>query len=233
MKLRCQIGSNSPLAKRKARMLSAASLPRKWSMRKICRSSKTSCRLAFSDRALSQVGAERLLHDDPAVLDQPGVAERVHHRERRLRRHREVVQPGVLLVAAALRLGDRGLEVVRPVGRPEEVLGELLELLLVLGVVAELLDRLAGEVDERLPGVLVERGADDLDVRQQARAPQVQHPGQQLAPAQVTGGTEQDDRRGRPRGALGRLMHRTSSGRRTPCRGTPRCPRSRPRARSR
>ena len=54
MKLRCQIGSNSPLAKRNARMLSAASLPRKWSMRKICDSSKTSWRLAFSDLALTR-----------------------------------------------------------------------------------------------------------------------------------------------------------------------------------
>ena len=36
MKFRFQIGSNSPLAKRKARMFCAASLPRKWSIRKIC-----------------------------------------------------------------------------------------------------------------------------------------------------------------------------------------------------
>ena len=35
MKLRFQIGSNSPFAKRNARMFCAASLPRKWSIRKI------------------------------------------------------------------------------------------------------------------------------------------------------------------------------------------------------
>ena len=37
---RFQIGSKSPLAKRKARMFWAASLPKKWSMRKTCSSSK-------------------------------------------------------------------------------------------------------------------------------------------------------------------------------------------------
>ena len=48
MKLRFQIGSNRPLAKRKARMFCAASLPRKWSMRKIWSSEKTSCSRALS-----------------------------------------------------------------------------------------------------------------------------------------------------------------------------------------
>ena len=52
MKLRFQIGSNRPLANRKARMFWAASLPRKWSIRKICRSSKVWCSLALSSTAL-------------------------------------------------------------------------------------------------------------------------------------------------------------------------------------
>ena len=88
MWLRCQIGSKSPLANRKARMFCAASLPRKWSIRKICSSSKTSCSSPFSLLGRGQVGAERLLHDDPAVLDQVRVAEHVHHREGGLRRAR-------------------------------------------------------------------------------------------------------------------------------------------------
>ena len=54
MKLLFQMGSNSPLAKRKARMFCAGSLPRKWSMRKICCSLKTSCKLAFKDMALGR-----------------------------------------------------------------------------------------------------------------------------------------------------------------------------------
>ena len=40
---RFHTGSNRPLANRNARMLSTDSLPRKWSMRKICDSSKTAC----------------------------------------------------------------------------------------------------------------------------------------------------------------------------------------------
>ncbi len=48
MNWRFQIGSNRPLANRNARMFCAASLPRKWSMRKICSSANTSCSRAFS-----------------------------------------------------------------------------------------------------------------------------------------------------------------------------------------
>src|SRR6516162_10185196 len=48
---RFQIGSKSPLANRNARMLSTDSLPRKWSIRNTCDSSKTACTAAFSERA--------------------------------------------------------------------------------------------------------------------------------------------------------------------------------------
>ena len=51
---RFQTGSNSPLANRKARMLSTDSLPRKWSIRKICDSSKTAWAARFSARAESR-----------------------------------------------------------------------------------------------------------------------------------------------------------------------------------
>ena len=54
MKLRFQIGSNSPFAKRNARMFCAASLPRKWSIRKICDSSKTECTKSLSRTALAR-----------------------------------------------------------------------------------------------------------------------------------------------------------------------------------
>ena len=54
MKLRFQMGSNSPLAKRKARMFWAASLPRKWSIRKTCDSSNVSCTRALSAIALAR-----------------------------------------------------------------------------------------------------------------------------------------------------------------------------------
>jgi len=54
MKVRFQIGSKRPLAKRKARMFCAASLPRKWSMRKICSSANTACRRALRLTALAR-----------------------------------------------------------------------------------------------------------------------------------------------------------------------------------
>ena len=54
MKLRFQIGSNSPLAKRNARMFCAASLPRKWSIRKIWLSSNVSWTVLLSAIALAR-----------------------------------------------------------------------------------------------------------------------------------------------------------------------------------
>ena len=54
MNWRFQIGSNSPLANRKARMFCAASLPRKWSIRKICSSSNRSWIALLSSRALAR-----------------------------------------------------------------------------------------------------------------------------------------------------------------------------------
>ena len=47
MWLRCQIGSKRPLANRNARMFWAASLPRKWSIRKIWSSLNTLCSCLF------------------------------------------------------------------------------------------------------------------------------------------------------------------------------------------
>ena len=54
MKLRFQIGSNRPLANRNARMFCAASLPRKWSIRKTWLSRKTPCTWSLSSIALSR-----------------------------------------------------------------------------------------------------------------------------------------------------------------------------------
>jgi hypothetical protein len=48
------MGSNKPFAKRNARMFCAGSLPRKWSMRKICSSANTSWSLAFNATALAR-----------------------------------------------------------------------------------------------------------------------------------------------------------------------------------
>ena len=106
MKLRFQIGSNSPLANRKARMFCAASLPRKWSIRKTWLSRNAVHLVVQLDRAL-QVGAERLLHHHPGPLDQAGVLEHGDHRERGLRRHAQVVQSQHVVAEFGLGLGNR------------------------------------------------------------------------------------------------------------------------------
>ena len=100
--------------------------------------------------------------------------------------------------------------------RPVEQLGELRPAVGVAVVAAELGDGLVGELDERVAVVLVEGGADDRDVAHQARLEEVEHPGQQLAPGQVAGGTEQDDGRGRERHGTSLHSARAKEKRRTP-----------------
>ncbi len=71
-----QIGSNSPLAKRNARMLSAASFPRKWSMRKICSSVNVECSDALSAVALRRSvpnGFSRMIRERSARPARPSV----------------------------------------------------------------------------------------------------------------------------------------------------------------
>src|SRR4051812_5345871 len=108
MKLRFQIGSNNPLAKRNARIFCAGSLPRKWSMRKIWSSEKTSCSLAFS--ATAPFRSERLFHDDAGALDQARVRQQAHRRQRGIGRHAEIVHAPALLAQFPLGLGHRRLE---------------------------------------------------------------------------------------------------------------------------
>ena len=196
---RCQIGSNSPLANRNARMFCAASLPRKWSIRKICSSVEHLVQAAVQLPGRREVDPEGLLQHDPAVLDQVGIAQCLHDREGRLRRHAEVVQPAHLPVPLGLRVGHDAPQSLGALdtGRPAQQLrelgpgGEILRRPRV--VAAELPHRLLGEIDERVSRVLVQRRADDPDVCQQAGLEQVQQTRQQLAAGQVAGGAEQND----------------------------------------
>ncbi len=102
-----------------------------------------------------QVGPERLLHDDAAALDEIGVAEQVHHGQRRLRRHAQVVQPPQL-VGAELRLGlgDGLAQRLGAAGSrcPAQPLGELVPPLRVRPLAAELGDRRCGPARRRSPG---------------------------------------------------------------------------------
>jgi hypothetical protein len=104
MKLRFQIGSNRPLANRKARMFCAGSLPRKWSMRKICSSLEHLVQRAVEVHGAGVVGAEGLLHHDARALHQPRGRNRAHRRKGGLGRNGEVVQ-AQFVVAGEFLLG--------------------------------------------------------------------------------------------------------------------------------
>ena len=144
-----------------------------------------------------EVGAERLLHDDPRPLDQAGLVELVDHVERRLGRHREVVQEAYVALDAELRRGlaHRVGQRVRPVALRDvgEHRGEPLPLPVVELALAELRAGVPAPLDE-LRGVhVLQRGADDPGVLEQAGLGEPQQPGQQLAPGQVAGRTEEHD----------------------------------------
>ena len=87
-------GSRKPLAKRRVSRLSAASLPRKWSMRKIWSSREDLVHRVVELARRLEVGAERLLHDHARALGQAGLAERPDDRAGGGRRHRQVVAGG-------------------------------------------------------------------------------------------------------------------------------------------
>ena len=150
MKLRFQIGSNRPLPKRKARMFCAGSLPRKWSMRKIWSSSNTSCNSALSATALSRSVPNGFSMIDPRALGQAGLREHFDRRQRRVRRHAEIVDeleafrrapppPAGRPRPAPRALVDRDVIERGVEGRPVAV-GRR--------VVVMLFDRLVGEVAE-------------------------------------------------------------------------------------
>ena len=210
MKFRFQIGSNSPLAKRRARMFCAASLPRKWSMRKICDLVERSVHLRVElDRAL-QVGPERLLHDHPGALDELRLPQHVDHIERGGGRHAEVVQPQAALAELVLRRGDRGRQRLRA-RRPRhvaQVRGELLPLLRHEWLadpafegdgleVAVLRRRGLGERPEVLVAHLLQRRRDNPDRRGEVRGCQVREARQQLPTREVAGRPEKYDHVGR------------------------------------
>jgi hypothetical protein len=98
-------GLEEPLAKRKARMFWAASLPRKWSMRKTWSSSKTSCTHGVERLGAGQVGAEGLLHDHPDRSTSPASESIWITASVRRRGDAQVVQSAGLAAHVALGLG--------------------------------------------------------------------------------------------------------------------------------
>ena len=151
-----------------------------------------------------QVGAERLLHDDPRALDEVALLQLLEHRQRRLRRDREVVQPPLVVDVAgqqrldAVDLRGQGLGAggLRDVGQHRREPGPHLVGQVLVG---EVLARLAGQLHELLGVEVLQRGPHDAGVLEQVGLEEVQQPRQQLAPRQVTGRSEEHDD--------GRLLH--------------------------
>ena len=128
-------------------MFCAASLPRKWSIRKICSSSKTSCSSPFSFFAEARSVPNGFSMMIRLRSTSSASREQVHDGEGRLRRDAEVVQPAQLVGAElglglgdglAQRLGATGT------GRPAQPLGELVPALGLGSLAAVLRDRLGG-----------------------------------------------------------------------------------------
>ena len=119
---RFQMGSNRPLANRRARMLSTDSLPRKWSMRKIRDSSKTawivSLRPARTARSVPN-GFSTMTRAFSASPVSPSIADRGSKRDGRDREVEEAARlPAERLPRPSVTAVEERLGVVR-VGRAE------------------------------------------------------------------------------------------------------------------
>jgi hypothetical protein len=84
------------LAKRKARIFWAASLPRKWSMRKIWSSAKTSCSWPLRETALSRSVPKGFSMIIPAAADEVGIGQEPYGGEGGGWRHAQIVDAAAL-----------------------------------------------------------------------------------------------------------------------------------------
>ena len=208
---RFQIGSKRPLAKRSARMFCAASLPRKWSMRKTCSSRRT-----WWIRWLSCLALARSVPNGFSMIT----------RERSIRS----AAPSRWMTSVAAAGGTRGsgaggpprparLRPARPrrptppapgrVRHVAEPARELVPVLLAEGMAGELAAGLARELAEFGVVDLLHRDADDPEVRHQIRLEEPQQAREQLPSRQVPGGSEDDDHMWRKRqgGSLARITY--------------------------
>ena len=152
-----------------------------------------------------EVGAERLLDDHPHVgltaVVEVRLLERGRDHAEVLRRGREI-ERAVERVALALERVERlrELAVAVLVVEREPDVGEPLEQPVEHGVVGlparELLDRLAREVAELVVGLLAARDPDQVEaLGQRPFVGEVVDRRQQLAPGEIPGGAEDDERR--------------------------------------
>src|SRR5262249_27125312 len=106
-----------------------------------------------------------------------------------------VVQPVRVATELVLALGHGPRQTLRSVGLAHEAQArrELLPGLVGDLASGELVERGAGVLPERLRIERVERGAHDSALREQAGAREVEKPGEQLAPGEVTRRPEEHD----------------------------------------
>ena len=153
-----------------------------------------------------QVGAERLLHDDPGACDEIGFGQQAHRGQGGRGRHAEVVDP--LAVAAQTLLGPfhRRLEYGRTGGQRHVIQGfrEGRPVGIVHLAGEELVDCAACDRAEALDVDIVQRHADDPAAGDEPRARQVKQARKQLAAGKVAGGTDENDDLGIARPDAGR-----------------------------
>ncbi len=143
----------------------------------------------------AEVGAERLLDDDPRPLGEAGLADGANDVVGRLRRDAEVVQPARHTVQLTLGDGDRRRQTLRTAALVDvgQLAGEGIPLLVVERLVGELVAGLARQLAEHVVVEVVERRADDPELGHQARLGQPEQARQQLAAGQVARRAEQHD----------------------------------------
>ena len=142
-----------------------------------------------------EVGPERLLHDDPGPVGEPGLPEGPHHGVGGVGRDAQVVEAPGLGVEGGLEGPDRLGQPVHAVvpGHVADAPRELVPVLVGDAAPGELV---AGRPGDAVVLPLVERlerGGHDVAVGQHAGPRQVEQAGQELPLGQVAGGAEQDD----------------------------------------
>ena len=151
--------------------------------------------LGIECHGAGEVGAERLFHDDAALLDESGFLEEMHRGESGFGRHAQIMHPPAVAAERLLRRFDRLLE-GRGAGGERDIsqgLGEGRPVGLAHLAGGELIERRAGEFAESFCVESIERHADDPAAGDEARCAEMEKPGQQLAPRQIARGADENE----------------------------------------
>src|SRR6266851_4959649 len=134
-----------------------------------------------------QVGAERFFHDDPRPVDQAGFSQQAYRRQRRVRRHAEVVKPTTLAIEGPLRLDYRRLQGIGAAGHRHVLQavrkvcpGRFVDL-----ARREFGERSARDLAEIVRAEIVQGCPNDPAAGDEPRTPQIKHAGQQFATSKI------------------------------------------------